>query len=69
MYKIIQEGVSSLSPAVKTKRLNAIRVADALNKIEGVPVSENARVLARKWANGEITGEQMKAALLQAHQR
>ena len=58
-----------MSPAVGTKRLNAIRVADALNKIEGVPVSENARMLARKWANGEITGEQMKAALLQAHQR
>lgn len=58
-----------MSPAVRTKRLNAIRVADALNKIEGVPVSENARILARKWANGEITGEQMKAALLQAHQR
>lgn len=61
--------MSNLSPAVRTKRLNAIRVADALNKIEGVPVSENARMLARKWANGEITGEQMKAALLQAHQR
>ena len=58
-----------MSPSVRTKRLNAIRVADALNKIEGVPVSENARILARKWANGEITGEQMKAALLQAHQR
>ena len=58
-----------MSPAVRTKRLNAIRVADALNKIEGVPVSENARILARKWANGEITVEQMKAALLQAHQR
>ena len=58
-----------MSPAVRTKRLNAIRVADALNKIEGVPVSENARILARKWANGEIAGEQMKAALLQAHQR
>ena len=61
--------MSNLSPAVRTKRLNAIRVADALNKIEGVPVSENARILASKWANGEITGEQMKAALLQAHQR
>ena len=61
--------MSNLSPAVRTKRLNAIRVADALNKIEGVPVSENARILARKWANGEITVEQMKAALLQAHQR
>ena len=58
-----------MSPSVRTKRLNAIRVADALNKIEGVPVSENARILARKWANGEITGEQMKAVLLQAHQR
>ena len=58
-----------MSPAVRTKRLNVIRVADALNKIEGVPVSENARILARKWANGEITVEQMKAALLQAHQR
>ena len=58
-----------MSPTVRTKRLNAIRVADALNKIEGVPVSENTRILARKWANGEITVEQMKAALLQAHQR
>ena len=61
--------MSNLSPTVRTKRLNAIRVADTLNKIEGVPVSENARILDRKWANGEITGEQMKAALLQAHQR
>ena len=46
------------------KRKIAIRVADSINSIEGVPVSENAKKLSWQWAKGEITSEQMKEMLL-----
>lgn len=51
----------------KKRRLTAVKTADALNKIEGVPVSPLARRLSVQWARGEITGDKMKAALLAAH--
>ena len=51
------------------RRLKAVRLADAVNKIEGVPVTANARQLSSLWANGEITGEAMVAALLATHSR
>ena len=44
-------------------------LADALNAIEGVPVSDYAKALSLCWANGELTGEQMKAALLASHRK
>ncbi len=44
-------------------------VADALNKIEGVPVTDFAKELSSKWAKGEITGAQMKAMLIQKHKK
>ncbi len=44
-------------------------VADALNKIEGVPVTDFAKELSSKWAKGEITGAQMKAMLIQRHKK
>ena len=52
-----------MSP-IETKRTTAIKVADALNSIEGVPVSAFAKELSAKWAKGEITGADMKAALI-----
>ena len=52
-----------------TKRQNAVMVADALNKIEGVPVTDFARELSSKWAKGEITGAEMKAALIGVHRK
>lgn len=58
-----------MSPQTQLKRQNAVRVADTLNKIEGVPVTAFARELSLKWAKGEITGEQMKAALIAAHKK
>ena len=58
-----------MSPKQYKKRMNAIKVADALNKIEGAPVSDYARELSDKWAKGEITGLQMKAALIAAHKQ
>ena len=52
-----------------TKRQNAVMVADALNKIEGVPVTDFARELSSKWAKGEITGAEMKATLIAVHRK
>ncbi|MBR1763453.1 MAG: hypothetical protein IJ731_08850 [Eubacterium sp.] len=57
-----------MSP-VETKRTAAVKVADTLNNIEGVPVTAYAKELSAKWAKGEITGAQMKAALLAKHRK
>lgn len=48
------------------KRQKARQVANAINAIEGVPISEYAVELSKRWANGELTGEQLKQ-LLKAH--
>ena len=37
--------------------------------IEGAPVSDYARMLSLSWAKGEITGEQMKSALMSFHRK
>ena len=58
-----------MSPQIEIKRQTAVRVADTLNKIEGVPVTEFAKELSSKWAKGEITGAQMKTMLIQKHKR
>ena len=50
-----------------SKRITAVKTADAINVIEGVPVSDFARQLSASWARGELTGEQMKSALLASH--
>ena len=50
-------------------RDRAIRLAYAVNRIEGVPVTENARRLSAQWARGEITGETMKSTLLTKHRQ
>ncbi len=51
------------------KRVAAVKTADAINAIEGAPVSDYAKKLSASWARGELTGEQMKAALLACHKR
>ena len=55
--------------SLETKRTTAIKVADALNMIEGIPVSAFAKDLSEKWAKGEITGADMKAALIAKHKK
>ena len=49
------------------RRIAAVKTADAINAIEGMPVSRYAQVLSCSWARGEISGAQMKAALLASH--
>ena len=57
-----------MSP-IEIKRTAAIKVADELNSIEDVPVSAFAKELYAKWAKGEITGTDMKAALIAKHRK
>lgn len=66
---MLVEGVIGLSPQVETKRHTAVMVADTLNKIEGVPVTEFAKELSSKLAKCEITGAQMKTMLIQKHKK
>ena len=49
------------------RRIAAVKTADTINAIEGVPVSDYARTLSLLWAKGDLSGEQMKAALLEYH--
>lgn len=51
------------------RRVAAVKTADAISAIEGVPVSDYARTLSSSWARGEITGEQMKQALFASHKK
>ena len=51
------------------KRIAAVKTADAINAIEGAPVSRYAQALSYSWAKGELTGEQMKQALLVSHRK
>jgi len=61
--------VISMSKQELDRRVAAVKTADAINAIEGAPVSAYARKLSYLWARGEITGEQMKAALLASHRK
>ena len=56
-----------MTDGAKERRIQAVKLADASNAIEGVPVSEYAKMLSQRWANGDSTGEQMKEALLASH--
>lgn len=49
----------------KTRRPAAVKAADAINAIEGVPVSDYALSLSDRWSKGEITGDEMREALLE----
>ena len=52
---------------MQNRRIAAVKAADAINAIEGVPVSDYAKTLSACWVRGEITDQQMKAALLVFH--
>ena len=59
--------MNHMTTAQIDRRIAALKTADAINAIEGVPVSRYAQVLSRSWAKGEITGAQMKQALWASH--
>ncbi len=49
------------------KRTAAVKTADAVSAVEGTPISDYAIVLSASWARGDLTGEEMKDALLTYH--
>ena len=51
------------------RRIAAVKSADAINAIEGVPASDYAKTLSACWARSEITDQQMKDALLASHRK
>ena len=57
-----------MSPLEK-KRIAAVNAADAITAIGGAPISSYAQSLSVSWAHGELTGKQMKQALLANHHR
>lgn len=58
-----------MSPVEIQKRQRAVKIADAINGIEGVPVSDFAKDLSDKWAKGTITDSQMIEMLINAHRK
>lgn len=58
-----------MSPQTEARRKNAIIVANNINRIEGVPVTDFAIELSTKWAKGEISGTQMREMLIKKHKR
>ena len=58
-----------MTSSIRNRRLQAVKLADALNASEGVPVSEYAKQLSWQWASGELTDEQMKSALMEYYQQ
>lgn len=58
-----------MAAPVRNHRAEAIKLADAPNSIEGVPVSTYAKEFSQSWVNDELTAEQMKTALLTSHKK
>ncbi len=50
------------------RRIAAVKTADAVNAIEGAPVSDYARDLSIQWAKGELSDDEMLEALWAAQQ-
>ncbi len=58
-----------MSPVEIQKRQRAVKIADAIDGIEGVPVSNFAKELSEKWAEGTISDPQMIEMLVNAHRK
>ena len=52
---------------VNSRRLRAVRVANAVNKVEGVLITDSTRHLSVQWVQGKITGKAMKSTLITKH--
>lgn len=51
--------------SVDLKKLRrAVKIANAVNSIEGVPVSKEVKLIQARFAKGELTSEQMKTEVI-----
>ena len=44
--------------------MRAVKIAKAINSIEGVPISDETNEFFRQWFNGEISDEQLTVVML-----
>lgn len=51
------------------KRKRAVKIADAISSINGVPISDFAKELSDKWVQGNVSDSQMIEILINAHKR
>lgn len=58
-----------MSPIEIQKRKKAVKIADTINGIEGVPISDFAKELSDKWVLGTISDSQMIEMLVNAHRK
>ena len=53
----------------KEKRLRAVKIAKAINSIEGVPIPDETNEFFRQWIDGEISDDQLTEIMLSLCQR
>ncbi len=53
----------------KEKRQRAVKIAKAINSIEGVPIPNETDEIFRQWIDGEITDEQLTEIMLSVCKR
>lgn len=46
------------------KRKRAVKIASAINSIEGVNIPSNAEEIFKMWSDGKITDEQLTSKML-----
>ena len=51
------------------KRKRAVKIADAISNINGVPISDFAKELSQKWAEGTISDSEMIEEIVNSHKR
>lgn len=53
----------------KEKRKRAVKIAKAINSIEGVPIPNETDEIFHQWIDGEITDEQLTEIMLSVCKR
>ena len=48
----------------KEKRRRAVKVAKAINSIDGVPIPDETNEFFRQWIDGEISDDQLTEVML-----
>ena len=56
-HRNFAKGNISMQDNGKQKRLRAVKIAQAINSIEGVPVPDETNESFSQWINGDITDE------------
>ena len=62
-YKTAKGGIT-MPDKEKEKRLRAVKIAKAINRIEGVPIPDETNEFFKQWIDGEISDDQLTEVML-----